>query len=400
MMRGSVRPGGLAVLLLPLAACGWGSPRAVTVADSAGVRITVSPDRDRAFATLSPTPLLELGSRDGGPTQFSGLRRVLLGPEGDVWVGDAGSSEIRVFRLDGSLRTSVGRPGDGPGEFRRLRLLGRFRGDSVAVWDDVDARLTVLTPGGEVARVVPFVSGDDAPPHALGVFPDGTLLAQTPRILAARSLRSGQLLADTARIVRLDPDSGSATPLGRVPGPTWIWTGHAMVPMGFTINADFAVAGDDVMAVAGPAFRVRVLRDGALVASFGVARKPRPVTDADRKAYRDFAAGFLPDSIQRREYLAALDRTGTPDRLPAYDRVLVADDGNVWAEVYAPDPAGARTWEVYAPKGAALGSVAVPAGFVLTDVAEGKVAGVWRDRLGVEDVRVYGLDPAGVSGGG
>ena len=67
----------------------------------------------------------------------------------------------------------------------------------------------------------------------------------------------------------------------------------------------------------------------------------------------------------------------------------VAEDGNVWAQVYSPDFLASAMWDVFGPDRGWLGHVQTPRGFMVTSITAESVAGVWRDNLGVEHVRVY-----------
>jgi hypothetical protein len=103
-----------------LAACRGGPQGDVAVTDSAGVRVTVSADAYRTFATVNPEPLLSLGGADAaGPSEFFRIAGVHMDPHGNLWVADGGSAELRLFRPDGTHWKTRGGRGDGPGEFRR-----------------------------------------------------------------------------------------------------------------------------------------------------------------------------------------------------------------------------------------------------------------------------------------
>ncbi|MGD2155049.1 MAG: 6-bladed beta-propeller [Gemmatimonadales bacterium] len=376
-------------LTVGLAACRGERQGGVTVTDSAGVRITVSADSARSFAEVEPQPVLSLGGPDAaGPTQFHRIQNVEVGPSGRLWVVDGGSAEVRIFAPDGSHWKTIGGRGEGPGEFTRIRLLGSFGGDSVAVWDDANARLTVFDSAGELARTASVASGDALAPRAFDVFGDGSVLAQVPRQLSADSLVPGRLLADTVRLVRIDLDSATAEPLVQVRGPVWVWTGRGLIPIPFTINAGFDLYDESVHIVAGPEFRVRVFEGGRLSEVYGVARDPRAVTEEDVTAYRAFVDEFIPES-QRPDYLSVLDSEYRPRVLPAYSRFLLSADGNVWAQVYSADFLASATWDVYGPGREWLGQVGTPEGFAVTTVTGDKLVGVWRDDSGVEYVRVY-----------
>ncbi|HKJ91932.1 MAG TPA: hypothetical protein VJ957_02135 [Longimicrobiales bacterium] len=388
MRRTIALPALLAFLAFP--ACRRSAPGRVVVADSAGVRVTVTTPDDRRVSALDTVPLLSLGGPDAaGPTQFSNVQGVHLDAAGRLWVADGGSREVRIFGTDGSHRKTVGGPGAGPGEFRALRFLGAFRGDSVALWDARNPRLTVLDADGDVVRTA-LPPGSDAPtPVAHGVFPDGTLLAQVPRVVPAAALQRGALLPDTVRLIRWDPGTGTWRPLATVPGPVWLWTGRSQVPVPFTANPGYDVRGDTLFLASGPAYRVRVYQAGRLRAEYGVARPPRRVEDDDVAAYRSFVERYVPAGPLRTDYLGALDNPARPDVLPAYARILAADDGRIWARRFTADPLAAATWDVYARNGEWKGAVKMPHGFAAMAISANRVAGVWRDSLDVEYVRLY-----------
>jgi len=351
------------------------------VSDSAGVRITLSADAPHTFAVVDTPAVLSLGGADAiGPTQFANIQGVYVAHNGSLWVADGQSDEVRIFHPDGSHWKTVGGKGGGPGEFRRVRLLGGFHGDSVAVWDDAQGRLTVLDPHGDVARMLTAQGEDRYPPNAFRVFSDGTVLARVRPVLNAVRLEPGTIIPDTAIFARVDYATASRVPEGGAPAPKWLWTGRTQVPVPFTVNPGFDVWGDDVQTTSGTAFRIRVFRGGRLVESYGLDRDPAPVTDEERQAYSDMFAENA--SARSDEYLAALRDPRVPENLPAYRSLVVADDGSVWAERYR-----RGTFDVYGPDRVYLGQVQVP--LQLTQVVGSRVVGVWRDDMDVEHVRIY-----------
>ena len=85
-----------------------------------------------------------------------------------------------------------------------------------------------------------------------------------------------------------------------------------------------------------------------------------------------------------------------PDHHPAFRRIYPDPSGHVWVELPNPEhPAPGSgvptTWDVFDPSGAWLGSVEFPARFFVFEIGEGYVAGVWKDEMDVERVRVYEL---------
>jgi len=82
------------------------------------------------------------------------VRRALRQSGGRFVISEDQSRELRFFSRTGEHERTVGRPGSGPGEFQIIHDLGLFGGDSLFVWDSRLRRATVLSPEGDVARLV------------------------------------------------------------------------------------------------------------------------------------------------------------------------------------------------------------------------------------------------------
>jgi hypothetical protein len=377
------------LFLMGLAACGGDSKELVTVTDSAGISLTLNEGLPKTFAELDSEPVLSLGGSDvSGPTQFFRIQNIHVDSKHRLWVADGQSAEIRIFRPDGSHWKTVGGIGEGPGEFRGIRLLGSFHGDSVAVWDNALARLTVLNEEGDLVRTQQTPSGEGPSIRGFDVFDDGSLLGQVPRIISAGSVEAGQLIGDSVHLVRLETRDSTQRFWASALGPLWLWTGRSQVPIPFTINASFDVLGEELHLVSGPEFRIRVFDSGTLSGIYGITREPREVTDADVASYQAFVQEYVPEG-GRPDYLSALDHPQVPRNLPAYSRLLVTSTDLVWAQIYSSDAFGPAAWDVFNRLGGWLGQVETPSGFRVLNVSRDRVTGVWRSELGVEHVRVY-----------
>ena len=88
-------------------------------------------------------------------------------------------------------------------------------------------------------------------------------------------------------------------------------------------------------------------------------------------------------------------RIPLPDRLPAYEQIILDLAGNLWmAEYLVLDET--PLWQVFSPKGIWLGEVTMPPGGRISEIGQDYVLGTWRDEMDVETVRMYGLEkPAG-----
>ncbi len=86
-----------------------------------------------------------------------------------VFVADRGGRKILAFdRSTGHLTATVGRPGDGPGEFRFLSWIGDCGTDEIVAWDQGHRRVSLFSR--ELVRVRTYVLKGDLPDRYFAAF--------------------------------------------------------------------------------------------------------------------------------------------------------------------------------------------------------------------------------------
>lgn len=373
-----------------------GSAR-VAVEDSSGVRIVRS-----SSATWGPEqqwhvasePLLRIGTEQGDSLYtFDGVRGVDLLEDGHIAVLDGGSAQLRVYDGVGRLVWSVGRRGQGPGEFEQPVYLGRTADGRFAIWDRRIARLTMIARDGSVMDTRSFAErGSGQVPIAQAVFPDGTLLATYPSLVS--SPRPGTVLADTLTLWKLDADSDGRERIAILPGPIWLWTGQFQLPVPFTANPARGIGGDRLAIAAGPEFAIAVYDGGRLIGRHIVQRPMTPLREDDVRRVVDYWVENQYYGAPEATWREWLPRMPVPRHQPAYDRIVVSADGHVWARQYVLDPDwnDPATWDIFGPAGTYLGAVVTPARLDALAAGNGTLAGVLRDELDVEYVAVYRVE--------
>ncbi len=378
--------------LLAASACAERSSEIVVQVDSAGVRIVES--RAPAWAPgtewrVDPEPVLRLGAADDDPaSQFFRILDVALLAGGELIVVDGGSAEVRRYDAGGGHLWSTGGRGEGPGEFRGPRYLGRREDGAFLIWDRALLRLSVVAEDGEVLLSERRTSPDGSEFIAFGLFDDGAWLVANPRRVSAPA--EGTTWTDTVPLGRYDPALNEQLGLARVPGHRWIWTGQHMLPVPFSPQPLRTIVGDRLAVASGPDPQVAVHdADGSLVARYRLARAREPVSESDvgRMIESFVEMGQEPAAVWRQWR----DEMEIPAHEPAFDRLLADDDRNLWARRFTADPLSREppSWDVFDPAGTWLGVVATPGGMTVTAIRDGFVAGIYRDELGVEYVSVH-----------
>jgi len=316
--------------------------------------------------------------------------------DGRIVIVETTTNEVRAFDADGEHQWTYGRLGDGPGEFRRPRFIGQASDDSLLVWDDRLARMTSLTPSGELKELrAPGSLVEQIPPRPRAVLSNDLLVGSFPGEGGPAEFSDGQVVQDFSRVYLTDLDYSERTYVTEITGASFqvfLTPDPEFVALPFTVAASFTAAGDEVVAV-GPAERgvSAFSSEGHLVREMWVERPQRSVTDRDWRRELDRRLGDLPDQERANEE-RRLRRLDVPGVMPVYDRVLGNASGVIWARQYLPDFADPRRWDRFTRDGRFLGSIDTPDRLDLRQVGPDWVLGVHYDEFMVPTVRVHRID--------
>jgi hypothetical protein len=344
---------------------------------------------------IADTARLRLGVISGDSIQeFDRVVTPFLLADGRVVVPLRGKSVIRVFAPDGSHQATLGRYGEGPGEF--TALAGAWaRGDTIEAIDFMERRIIrflpdgssqtiVLTGGGRTDVAIPGTAGDGWALLRI----DAAGMGQRDQMSVQLFDRAGAYLGEAAKVEGMLRQSSSAGGGGPSPlSPRARYVLHdGTIYLAETFDAvirAFPPAGDSARQIRwdpGPLPDPEVALRAAIQAAVAMA----PADQAEQR--RILLEGFPP-----------------PERVSAFWDLLVDDRGFFWIRPFDPSknffgagPQGTAgsggEWLIVSPAGAVVGSVTVPVDLELTQITEDAVIGIARDELGVEYVRVHPLE--------
>ena len=372
---------------------------ATTVRDSAGVQIVESGAPANALApfVLDSMPTVDLGSSGDPHEEFSGTVIPARLSNGLLVVANGGSHEIRVFDAGGKWQRSVGRDGEGPGEFRSLGWLHLGLGDTLRTYDWSTLRISVFAPDVSFQRTTYLgAPGEFVGVRPVGVLGDGGIVTHTQNAVTINA-KAG-VHRDTVAVLVHEASGKLRDTIAHYPGSeAWVVRGENRVSVsGRPFGRDFSAATMGTRLVVGTADspEVHILAsDGRLqrIVRWGAAK--RPVTTADIDAFIGRAGqGWEPGSEARRQrYVETLKDAPYPNEMPAFSAVLVGADGSLWIRRYAETERA--TFDVIDSSGAWVGAVQAPARFTPTQILKDAVVGTWKAADDVQHVRVYRLTP-------
>ena len=381
-----------------------------TIGDTTVVR-TLSGSVWDMEATLVPE--IAIGRLDGPEEYlFGSIRSIAVGDDGTVHVLDLQAQPVRVFDSLGVYVETLGRRGEGPGEFTEAEAVAALPDGRVAVRDPENQRVTLFGPGpGEIAEWrytggvstfsplyadtrgrIHLVTGDlsrldELVMKVIVLGPDGTHLDTLPE-------PSSDYEAPT---VRAEAPGGLSVTYGVPFSPRFHWTIHSSGHFLTGLSSDY---------------RIDLARD------YGVLRiernqDPVAASDAERAYQRDLTVTRIRRSLPGWDW----DGPAIPGHKPFFRALRAGRDGRIWVRLSTEgrrvdnpdhdpdDPASFPvTWEedtrydVFEPDGTYLGVVVAPDEFTSFPVPVFGRDHVWAvavDEQGVQRVVRYRIRNAG-----
>lgn len=382
------------------AGCGAGDRTggewAGSIVDSAGVSVVTNPSQGLWEATGAWTVVEDLVISDAATPglEFGEIIDVDVDSRGRLIALDAMAKAYHVFGPDGAHLFSVGRPGNGPGEFSDPFQLLVLPGDSVVVPDVGTARASVFGPDGSFARTfaVDFL---DLAARRWGVADDGTLFA-----------RRASATADV--IVRLDRTGAAVDTIAYLESPYQLSEADGRVALLAPVPVWAALPGGGVAHGHSHRYRITVAdATGAVRRVFTLPVSPAPFTESHRDAVR---AGFREVAAKQGLPEAMVDQVLATvsfwDELPLIGELLPGPDGALLVQraaaprdmrfdrmnVYRTDWIRGSTWDVFDADGRYLGELRFPSRVQLFAARNGLLYGIRADELDVPSIVRYRVE--------
>ena len=360
-------------------ACGLMALGGCQAADQDGATREVSLEACR----LDPVPTVSVGGMAPPAHTFGDVSDASLLPDGRVAVADRQARSITIFDPAGGVSETVGREGEGPGEF--LDPIGIAVADgTMFVWDWDQSRVTgfdLATNEVGTTRLGGFAN----PTHHFGEVKRGFVVGsiQFPDGLP----ESGSWTNDLG-VLRWDTVQASLDTLFAFQFRSSEWVDQETRMSGsrtFSPRGTFA-AGDGRVywAEGGPAL-VHTWDDG-VTGTIEWSWPTREVMPGDVDTYRERWLAGVPESAHQ-SITDMLAKLPVAEVFPTVSDLVADTDGGVWVGIYALPSDTTQTWLRFEGENLTC-QLEAPRAFRPTEGGSDWLLGVTRDELDVQSVEL------------
>ncbi len=355
-------------------------------------------------------PELRIGSLDDPDYIFGPVLWVVPGPDGSVYSLHVGEA-IRRWTAEGAPAGSVGRQGEGPGEFIQPGFVGFF-GDSLVVMDYRLYRASYFDLAGEflgsVSPSLNIAGADGTPLRPWTPLRDGTFTARG--MAAVHLIATGELTevpvarvdsaGNTMAVIWMEPqERHDILALMQTDG-----FGGTFSRQPFRDSPLSAIRADGLLVVNRRAWSgsgeaaveiTMIGFEGDTLFTRELPYTPSPLpserVDSAVRATTERLRGFSEGDIRQAVY--------RPSYLPPVSAIMTRTDGTIWLRGWDPiESEGGEQlyeWWVLDEQGEQLARALTPAGLRLTSISDDIIWGVESDELEVQYIVKYRLVKGG-----
>jgi hypothetical protein len=354
------------------------------------VRVAEQP-RYTGVATLVEE--LSIGVADGAEEYMLGeIADIALARDGSLYVFDRQVPAIRHYDARGKFLRTIGRRGEGPGEYRSASGLATMPDGRLLLWDTGNWRINVYSANGDVLTqwtTLSGMSGGGIAMYSRAIMVDASGLVITRKtIIDVRDIMNRPIVWLRYRPDGTPVDTVLAPPAPRAPARVTASAGRSSVsdevpfaPRRFVVMSPlgYLIAGYP------DRYAFEIHQPGKPVVSVRREVKAEPVSRAERGEARR----KIEERMRQTDPTWSWNGPDIPDAKPLYADLQVALDGRIWVaitpevsprtgttsggggvgpsgrrpppRVESREPSRPALYDVFEPDGQYLGQVQVPA---------------------------------------
>lgn len=347
--------------------------------------------------TVDRAPLLDVpGLGADGKVIFGYAAGAMRLADGALLIADRAENAVRLVDGAGKLVRTIGRTGDGPGEFRSIISAVGCGSDSLLIWDLRSNRGSMVSAGGGVRQFTIAASDTAQLPFRFSCGTTRTMAYVGSPKPAPGSMPNPDptIIAIAGALYRVNGDGRIQQRFGDIAAGEMLMLtspsgGRGGAPRPLGRAAAMAVVGSNVVIGAPDSAIATIIGSDGTRRDIRLPITPRAPTRAEYETAVAATASMIPGPMrsQMAEQIAAAPM---PARIPAIAALFADPDGLLWVQS---SPAGAKAINFVVARldGTIVTRVQVPAALTVFEVGRDYILGSYTDAEDETHVAVYRL---------
>ena len=331
-----------------------------TIEEVDGVTVIKNPKEpmygDEVFSLEKELSIGEVGGRE--EYMFSEIGTLAVDDEERIYVSDRKETHIKVFDKDGVYLMTIGRKGQGPGEFERISGMQITHQKELLVFDMRTRRISFFTVDG---KLIETLSISELRPFELNVNSQRNFIIQS----AALDLLTNQSISE----LKIYDANLSLIKTIAAPGPS------------------------DIFNPFDPIFIWKLAKDDNIVYGYNETYELQ-ILDPAGKLIKKIVREYDPVKITKEEKQEAEKTFSPPNKIdypsfrPAYRHFILDDEGRIFVQTFEKTEDGNRYYyDVFDPEGKCL--TKIPLRFTPRILKKNKLYTVEEDEEGYQYAKRY-----------
>ena len=266
-------------------------------------------------------------------TFFESAFNIKCDKDGYVYICDYKANNIKIFDSSGRFIKTIGKEGQGPGEFNRPYDIA-VTDERLIIWDIGNRRLDALTKDGEFIKSMP-ISIYDGWPQMIRSLPNGDIAIASEKPYFGQSDKPQDYSIDiyspdlekkkriyTQQIWRnkyvIKENRATNVPIPFSPRVYWDVSPTGKIVIGYSKNYEIKIYGID----------------GEKISSFSHAYTPEKITNEDKKRFFASIGSFSGGEGKQGADDFIVKNTEFPKFKPAFQQIKVDSEGNILVMCY------------------------------------------------------------------
>lgn len=292
-------------------------------------------------------------------TFFEGVSSIVSDNDGNIYICDYKANNIKKFDSSGKHIKTIGRKGQGPGEFN-MPFEVAVTDDRLIVWDWGNRRLCVLTADGELMKSVQIFRGEGIP-QKMRPLPNGNIVIELEKIYYGEQDKPQDCLIEI-----FSPELEKIKTLYT----QQVWRNKFMriesmftnIIQPFSPLVCWDVSPEGKIAIGYPsAYDIELFdSEGGKISSFSHSYEPVKVTDKDKESFFGGITYSSGGTTTQTVPEPIVKNTEFPKLKPAFKQILVDSEGNILVWPYRKNrEEESRYFDAFSPEGNFVGSVQI-----------------------------------------